>query len=827
MAKPPRPNYGERVPVPPPKHESQLGGPSAQHVSRAQQASCSARCGGILASCSCRATCENLGICCPDYWMFCVQISPSSGTLLGGKDFTVLNVTLETGVPVTCRFAGATQTRGYVGQDGQLHCVSPLLYEIGLVSLEISLDGGKTFPWSGTWTSVHHNKVPLSEKSMLINETKWQYYGTPGTGGHLAVIWNSHVLPSSHVHLEVWGYHETGKPYSDNWTAEWKYLYSLERNYPNHGHFAFLPAPSAQHGGWEMGALRISANGSLEGQPNVAAIWSTEHALAWHLEEAFRMNSAAWAAAKCQQWDRKEADLPNFLEEIPDCPCTLAQARADSGRFHTDYGCDIEKGSVCTYHPGAVHCVRSVQASPRYAAGQQCCYNASGAQMLTGDSMGGSTPDRGHDWGAPPYKKPPRIPGFSHWLYDVLSFYYCCLWSHHCDVYFKHRPSSGCQRYRPPRVAAAFGDPHFLTFDGLNFTFKGLGEYLVLGSKRTSLSVQGRTRRARLLNGEPGAEAKVTGFSAIAMREKNSDVVEVRLPGHSRHWEVLLNQKALNFSEQTWMDLKGLFLYSSPGQSVMAMFSSGAGLEVRGHGGKMLSLTALLPETFLNQTEGLFGLMNGQWQDDLTLPNGTALDVASSGPREHFAFGADWAITNETSLFTYDTQDLLHDFVHGPKHNSSFVPVFSPPEDADASLLQQAAALCNTDTFCRFDVLTTGDLAVGNITRLSLHRFRNLQYNLRPVVSCSWLPPPSNGVKDGTHYLAGSEVRFRCHPGYRLLGLAVTRCQVDGTWTGHTPNCIPNGDLILTAGLIVAETFCGKRALWTEAQRGQAVHPRS
>lgn len=67
---------------------------------------------------------------------------------------------------------------------------------------------------------------------------------------------------------------------------------------------------------------------------NVAAIWSTEHALAWHLEEAFRKDSAAWAAAKCQQWDRKEADLPGFLEEIPDCPCTLAQARADSGRFH-------------------------------------------------------------------------------------------------------------------------------------------------------------------------------------------------------------------------------------------------------------------------------------------------------------------------------------------------------------------------------------------------------------------------------------------------------------------------------------------------------------
>lgn len=30
--------------------------------------------------------------------------------------------------------------------------------------------------------------------------------------------------------------------------------------------------------------------------------------------------------------------------------------------FQTDYGCDIEKGSVCTYHPGCVHCVRAIQA---------------------------------------------------------------------------------------------------------------------------------------------------------------------------------------------------------------------------------------------------------------------------------------------------------------------------------------------------------------------------------------------------------------------------------------------------------------------------------
>lgn len=97
--------------------------------------------------------------------------------------------------------------------------------------------------------------------------------------------------------------------------------------------------------------------------------------------------------------------------------------------------------------------------SPQYASGQQCCYDSTGTQVLTGDSTGGSTPDRGHDWGAPPFKRPPRIPGFSHWLYDVISFYYCCLWSGNCHLYMKRRPSSDCRTYRPPRAGKDLSDP--------------------------------------------------------------------------------------------------------------------------------------------------------------------------------------------------------------------------------------------------------------------------------------------------------------------------------------------------------------------------------
>lgn len=58
---------------------------------------------------------------------------------------------------------------------------------------------------------VHPSKVSDSEKSQLVNETHWQYYGTPGTQGNLTLTWNTSALPSDTVTIELWGYEETGE----------------------------------------------------------------------------------------------------------------------------------------------------------------------------------------------------------------------------------------------------------------------------------------------------------------------------------------------------------------------------------------------------------------------------------------------------------------------------------------------------------------------------------------------------------------------------------------------------------------------------------------
>lgn len=761
--------------------------------------SCEGNCGRTTGLCSCRATCVSLKNCCADYSDFCVETDPYSGTIFGGTDFVVLHTTFKK-THIICRFNNNIDTVGYVDSNSRGHCVTPLLYQTGWVPFEISSDNGKTFNRTGTWLSVHTGKLDSQFKADLVNATKWQYYGTPNVSGSLQMTWKSSLVRADKINIELWGYRETGTPYSDDWQAEWKYLYSLAKNHTNNGSFSFVPEPAPNgFSSWELGMLRVSPSIYPDGVWNVQAVWTEDHALAWHLEEKFRKNSAAWAEDKCLAWDQLETNLKNFLSEIIDCPCTLAQARADTGRFHTDYGCDIEKGSVCTYHPGSVHCVRAIQASPKYAAGQQCCYDRSGAQVLTADSIGGSTPDRAHDWGSPPYKKPPRIPGQSHWVYDVLSFYYCCLWSDNCRYYFKHRPSSDCRRYQTPSSAVVFGDPHFITLDGLSYSFNGKGEYTLVYSEVKQLTVQGRT--------EPvDGTIKATKMTAVAMREASSDIIEVRMVDGDNSLQVLQSQKKLSFSEQSWMDLTGVFVFSSVSTNVTVMFPSGAGVEVRLREGNMAT-TVLLPEEFKDLTVGLMGNLNGNAMDDLTLSNGQVVQNTSN-PEEVFSFGASWAISNTSSLFTYDTTYLIDNYQNAPKHDTSFVPVFSVPENPGDPLLNQATQICSGDgsQFCKYDVLVGRNPVLGNTTKMFFQSHIALVEDLRPVVSCGWLSPPTNGKKEGTTYLQGATVRFSCDDSYTLKGSMERVCQPNGQWSGQDTVCAKPINL---AGIIAGSVIGG------------------
>lgn len=140
--------------------------------------------------------------------------------------------------------------------------------------------------------------------------------------------------------------------------------------------------------------------------------------------------------------------------------------------------------------------------------------------------------------------------------------------------------------------AVVFGDPHFVTFDGMQYSFNGKGEYTLVASAKENLTIQGRTAPvnresatfrhvqmspmrvfcgavtslifvadARFLAASD-SNLNATKLTSTAMQEKQSDVIEVRL-GEGGGLEVLRNQQALNFGEQSWMDLNGELLVKS------------------------------------------------------------------------------------------------------------------------------------------------------------------------------------------------------------------------------------------------------------------------
>ena len=69
-----------------------------------------------------------------------------------------------------------------------------------------------------------------------------------------------------------------------------------------------------------------------------------------------------------------------------------------------------------------------------------------------------------------------------------------------------------------------FGDPHFITLDGVEYTFNGYGEYTILNANNAEFLLQGRMQP---LPGGQGVKSPATGFTAFAMMQTGSSRIQV------------------------------------------------------------------------------------------------------------------------------------------------------------------------------------------------------------------------------------------------------------------------------------------------------------
>ncbi|XP_071958743.1 sushi domain-containing protein 2-like [Antedon mediterranea] len=550
----------------------------------------------------------------------------------------------------------------------------------------------------------------------------------------------------------------------------------------NDGSFSFVPSAMANvTTDNAFGIIRV------HGSSSDPILYSKIHALGYLLEDSYQDRSFNWSQNACVNWYEADQTTPDYIANLPSCPCTLGQALADGSRFQPDTGCSLFQGSVCTYHKGAQHCVRSIFPTTDNS-GVQCCYTEEGDLVYAGDSFNGSTADRSHPWGVTPYGTKGKVPTMSHWVDDVISFYYCCIWtdnSDDCWNYMERRPTADCRNYVPPTHATIYGDPHVYTFDGLGYTANLKGEFLLLQSiDSDALQIQGRMEQISNYNGKIQL---ATGLTAIAMKDLSTDTVQVELDpismliiSHGSDKVDVKNQKLINFKGVTAVfdaDFTGGNI-----TKVSFIFDSGIAVQVNAIP-QLMSLSITIPPTLTGKISGFFGDAN---------------NVTSNDP-----FGEDELLTDEQNLFAYananmeiDSDDSLFKYElgksHSDYHNASFKPLFEDPPGTNipSNTLNLMPETCEGISSCEYDVLTTGLLDVGEATRQAVDQYFLNRNGSLAVIACPYIRTPSNGKKGfvggQNNHLVGATITFYCNDGYILSGSTTRNCKSNGEWTGTT-----------------------------------------
>lgn len=104
-------------------------------------------------------------------------------------------------------------------------------------------------------------------------------------------------------------------------------------------------------------------------------------------------------------------------------------------------------------------------------------------------------------------------------------------------LYNSHHSSNDVFIYR---AATVFGDPHVITFDDMEYTFNGKGEFVLVhvDSEKYKFDVQGRFEQ---LPDNIYGSVRATTLTSVVSRDNTSTVIEVRLRPKAAQWRYRLD----------------------------------------------------------------------------------------------------------------------------------------------------------------------------------------------------------------------------------------------------------------------------------------------
>ncbi|XP_022320895.2 sushi domain-containing protein 2-like isoform X1 [Crassostrea virginica] len=699
-----------------------------------------------------------------------LQITPEFAGMLGGEMLEVSGPCLTPQDRIFLRFGtGSTYSQCVMINTMKARCPVPMLLERGEVEVSLSYDEQANFYYDTTMLIVHPSRMPGNTKVSLHDNGPGRRWNET-FASVLTLSWDPDLLsgdPQATVDINFVGYIENIRTFQAGWnkriTLNQRPVRVGDKSYTFNATDVFCDDECFNY---EVGVVEVSLQDVSKASKR-RVLFSGVVPMGWIVNnKMLGAYGGNWPHSKCLTWYYEDKRDMRWLKHLEYCPCNLQQALSDFGRWQTDVGCNLysDNPHKCRFHLGAVHCVRAVQPSSPDDAGNQCCYGHDGQLRFAADTFQGSTPDRSHDWGAAPYLKPGLVPSLSHWLKDVVTFYYCCLWTDYqdCDYYMDQRGTRDCSGYSPPRQAMIFGQSNVRTFEGQRYHICGEGDFVLLNS--SYVKIVGRFQKSPF-NAQYDKSVILTAVG-IQVRQ---EVIEIKLKGPEvdrsmRTLDVLVNGEFQYFDQgpQRWKDFQETAVINSDDRSntkesnFTVIVKNGVGIQIA-ELNDMLSLAVMIPPGFVSN--GLLGSWNNKSIDDLSAANGSS--PMNAEPKTLFEqFVITWAVDRKSTF--------ILPFPIYARNDSSLCGTLPGPQPS-----------CQSDSACDYDLWSTGNASLAQRTLQFSQRYQELQSELQPVRSCGLLDVPRS-VKDNYNYSLGSTVTVEsCRIGH-LTGRTQYTCADKG-----------------------------------------------
>ncbi|KAL5012552.1 hypothetical protein ScPMuIL_011103 [Solemya velum] len=304
---------------------------------------------------------------------------------------------------------------------------------------------------------------------------------------------------------------------------------------------------------------------------------------------------------------------------------------------------------------------------------------------------------------------------------------------HQDPLYFyKLRFPTNCQLYQPPTPAQAAGDPHLVTLDGLEYTFNGIGEYVLVEDKNSSVVIQ---VRAVPTQDKDGRSQNASVFSAIALALRNSsDVVEIRL-SERQLVETLVNGRVLTLNT---------YLRTERSESNESLASYLVVLEATS-----VSVSIDVTPDLLN----ILVMIGSDMLQGQTLVQVTRTAGNYNGKNKEDDSYEGWHGTSNSSMSNIHSCLVSHRQVEDEEN--CFLKYGLYPE------------------FQSYSPVFLDALADEQL-----------------LVRCPHLTVPENGNRSVLSYTVGSEATYTCYPEATMVsGTAKRTCRENGQWDGEEVTC--------------------------------------